>query len=239
MEPEYVAIYAGLTRRHWWWRARSAVVLEHVAALAADRGRPLRILDVGCADGYLLPELARFGRAEGLEPTPGLGPAAGDVSIHPQSLESFAPAARFDLLLLLDVLEHLADPIAFLGHAARLLEPGGAVLITVPAGRLLWTTHDDLNLHLRRYDRQSLAAELAAAGFTATRHEYFFHALALAKLGQRGLERLGGGSRRLPGLPPAWLNTAAGACLRLERRLTRGLALPFGASLLAVARPAG
>ena len=237
MEPEYVAVYAALTRRHWWWRSRSAIVLEHVAAIAAERGRPLAILDVGCADGYLLPELARYGRAEGLEPTPGLRPA-GAAGIHPQPLESFAPETRFDLLLLLDVLEHVADPVALLAHAARLLAPGGAVLITVPAGRLLWTTHDDLNLHLRRYDRRSLEAEIRAAGFVPVLSEYFFHGLALAKLAQRGIEQLGGGSRRLPGLPPAWLNALAERALRLERRLTRRLELPFGASLLAIARRA-
>jgi SAM-dependent methyltransferase len=83
---------------------------------------------------------------------------------------------------MLDVLEHLPDPAAALEHARSLLNPGGRLLITVPALNVLWTTHDDVNHHYIRYDRRSFRLLARNAGVELLSLRYFFHWTCPVKL---------------------------------------------------------
>ena len=103
---------------------------------------------------------------------------------------SFQPGKRYSLILMLDVLEHLADAPAALAYAVELLEPEGVLMITVPAFRWLWTSHDDMNHHGTRYTKQTFARLADLAGMRIDTCRYFFHWLVPLKLAVRAKECL-------------------------------------------------
>jgi SAM-dependent methyltransferase len=237
LDPEYARRYRELYERHWWWRAREQFVLETVRRYRNPGRRP--ILDVGCGDGLLFDRLAEFGDAWGVEGDASLvspdNPHRDRIHVGPFDA-TFQPGRRFSLVLMLDVIEHLPDPAGALRHAAALLEPDGILVATVPAFRILWTTHDVLNHHFTRYTKPSFTALARPAGLDIVRASYFFHWVFPAKLGVRLLEAARQPRPAPPRVPPSWINEPLYLLSRLEQRLVTPLGLPFGSSLLAVAR---
>jgi SAM-dependent methyltransferase len=183
--------------------------------------------------------LAAYGRVEGVEVDPD---TVADGSpwrnrIHFGRFdESFRPDRHYDLVLMLDVLEHLPDPAAALQHARLLLKPHGALLITVPAFNVLWTSHDDLNHHFTRYTKRSLHQLALAAGIRMERMRYLFHWTFPAKLAVRCKETILAGEAAPPELPRAIVNSALTALSKCEQATIGRLPVPFGSSLLAVGR---
>ena len=239
MDSSYAARYRDLFERHWWWRARERVILQTLRALQPPEGWPT-ILDVGCGDGLFFDELGRLPGArivEGVESAAELvspdGPHRRHIHLGPFD-SGFRPGRRYSLILMLDVLEHLPDPVAALRHALSLLEPNGTLLVTVPAFMSLWTRHDDLNHHYTRYDKRSFDALAQQAGLHVERSRYFFHWTFAAKVATRLAERVVHGKPRPPKIPARPVNAALYALSRVEELLVGDLPLPFGSSLLAV-----
>ncbi len=149
--------------------------------------------------------------------------------------EDFRPGRQYDLILFLDVLEHLADPVAALVRARQLLRPCGAILITVPAFPILWTAHDDYNQHHVRFTKNTLAGLLREASLSVGEQRYFFHWMFPAKLIVRLQEAIFRRSK-VPGMvPQSALNYLLYSLSRWEQRTTGNWDLPFGSSLLTVA----
>ncbi len=236
-----------LDDRHWWFVARRRIVLDVLRrALPADPASAtrLRILDIGCGAGATLRELARLGEAYGVDTEPSAVEAAArrsacDVRLGrlPDEIP-FAPDS-FDLVTLLDVLEHVEDDVGSLRTIARLLVPGGMLLCTVPAYAFLWSDHDVVNQHKRRYTRRELAARLALAGFEIRKLTYYntllFPPIAALRLLRHGARRRGGAGADL-GEVPAPLNALLRGIMAAERRWLRIGRFPFGVSVLALAR---
>lgn len=238
MDPAYARRYRDLALRHWWWRARNEYVKDRVSRLLRG-ATSARILDIGCGDAVLFPFLSSFGYVEGIEPdalvvTPD-GPWRERIQLRSFD-ETFTSGQPFDLILMLDVVEHMDDPSGALRHAGRLLAPGGRVLITVPAFNILWTHHDTINRHRVRFTRSSLRGTVEAAGLSVASSGYLFQWLFAAKLVERMKERLGRVTSA-PEIPAPSINTSLYRLCRLEQRVL-GDRLPFGSSLLAeVERP--
>ncbi len=242
MDPSYAALYRELHEKHWWWRDRQLHVLAHLRRVSKARKKGA-ILDIGCGDALLLEELEAFGRPEGLEPDAAIVSSERrerwTIHLCPFD-ERFQPGKQFALILMLDVLEHLDDPDGALRHIARLLEPGGLLISTVPASRALWTNHDDLNRHRTRYSRLELEREIRGAGLEIETFEYFFHWLVPIKLLVRGIEKVTGAQPKPPRLPHPLSNRLFHFITRLEQMTWGKLGLPFGTSILAVAeKPVG
>lgn len=244
MDDNYVTHYLELHRRHWWWRARHSLVMKTVRQVLADRDpqapRP-RILDIGCAGGVTFDDLHTYGDVYGLEPNRELAEAFPRWRDRVERTEfgpDYSGRERFDLILMLDVLEHIEDDHGAALRLAQMLNPGGSVLLTVPALPSLWSVHDEVNRHFRRYTRKSLGEVLQGAGLEPQRNEYFYSwslgLLYLRRWLTRGAQR---DSYRVQ-IPPALVNEAMRLSSLAEQTLFRLLRTspPLGSSILAVAR---
>ena len=140
---------------HWWYRARRDILADYLTR----EGRlpeQARILEIGCGTGHNLPMLASFGSVEAIE----IDPAARDIAslrlgrpvgAAPLPILPGVERNAYDLIAVLDVVEHIEDDVAALKAMAACLKPGGKILITVPAHQWLWSAHDVVNHHHRRY----------------------------------------------------------------------------------------
>lgn len=227
---------------HFWFAGRRDLIARLLHRYAA--GRTGVALDLGCGTGAGLDELARrCGAVLGLDLRPeGL---ADTRRRFPASWLVQADAARLplaegsvDLVLALDVLEHLDDEAA-LREIRRVLRPGGMLVLTVPALRWLWSYRDRDAGHLRRYGRRTLAGRLAASQLRVVWINHYQALLlplvALTRLlGRRGPAWRDLEERRVP-----VLNGLLAAVSRLEVRLASRISWPAGSSLVAVCeRPA-
>jgi SAM-dependent methyltransferase len=198
------------------------------------------LLEVGCGTGATLRGLVAVfpgARVTGVEPAAAAlrVAAAAGCDVVPGSFERLPVAAgSVDMLLALDVLEHLDDDAAGLAEAARALRPGGRLLVTVPALPALWGPHDELNHHRRRYTRAMLRDRVVIAGFRVERVTYFNTLL----LPLAWLERTMARRRHQPAAvqqPAPFVNAVLRRIFALEPPLLRRVDLPIGLSLLLVA----
>jgi len=230
-----MAVYADLYRRHWWWRVRERILLDRIRTLLGDRAHDARILDVGCGAGLFFDALEQFGHVEGIESDPIAVEQSGRwrSRIHVGELETFTADRPFDVILALDVVEHVRAPDIMLRHAARLLASNGRMVITTPAFDWLWTSHDRLNHHVKRYTAAEMRDLVRKAGLDPIDTQYLFQSLVVPKLLVRTKEALRPGAPSVPQIPAPTLNRALETWFRTENAIAGWL--PFGSSVLAVA----
>jgi SAM-dependent methyltransferase len=242
MDEREMKVMLDVDEHHWWYRGRRRIIRAELDKLPLPAGA--QILDAGCGSGRTLQELADYGTVRGLELNPeaaevARGRGVGEVVIG--RLEELPwDDATFDLLTCLDVLEHTPDDRATLRELRRVTKPGGWLLLTVPAYPSLWSTHDEVNHHFRRYGRDTLSSAASDAGWQVRRLTSFNSLLlapaAAVRLSQRR-RRKRSGAEHIPELRlgPTWLNGVLERPLLIEARwLERGRTLPAGLSLLAV-----
>ncbi len=230
-------------RRHWWFVGRRRIVASLLDS-ALGGARDLRILDIGCGTGGMIPVLSRFGRVTGIDPSEEAirysreqYGAQADLCRVDFPREA-PPGGPYDLVTLFDVLEHLDDDGGALGKVAGLLKEEGLLVLTVPAHRFLWSPHDDINHHRRRYACRELRERIAGAGLVLHRMTYFNTFLFPVVWGTRSLRRRLSrkGDRRSDfRIQRDWINNLLSSLFGAERFLLRGTNLPFGVSILAVA----
>ncbi len=226
--------------RHWWYRGRRRVLDVVLRSLDVPVGA--RVLDAGCGSGRNMVELRRFGEVTGIELSrPSVEAArARDVGevVEGSVLEMPFADDSFELAVSLDVIEHLEDDIGALRELRRVVAPGGQLLVTVPAYQWLWSRHDVINHHHRRYSRGTLVAAAQSAGWEVRRTTHFNSLLLPLAAAMRALELLDRGEKGSSldlWIPPAPLNWAMGQPLNIETALIgRGARIPLGLSLLAV-----
>jgi len=222
--------------RHWWFVGRRRLVTD----LLRRGGAGGRMLDLGCGTGGVLQHLGDFGEALGLDPAPeaaGYCRRRGVPMVVGSGLELPFADGSFDAVLALDVIEHVADDVALLQEARRVLRPGGVLLVTVPALPWLWSAHDDVNHHYRRYTLATLRRSLRAGGFRPARVSYYNALLLPLAIARKFLQRLGGSDEHHLEDLPRPLNAALRGVLGLEGAVIGRRDLPIGASLIAAARP--
>jgi SAM-dependent methyltransferase len=242
MDASYSGQYEQLWRNHWWWQARHHVVMDtlHKLRMPGQRGRKPLLLDIGCGGGWAFDDFSRIAEVYGLEPDDVL---AGSQPrwrsrIEPRDFgPHFVSARSYDIVLMLDVLEHLADDAGALANLHNLLNPGGYLVLTVPALPVLWSVHDEINHHFRRYTWKGLRGVLTRQGFELVELRYMFGWSLGLLLARRWLSRRTGGPYRVH-IPPRWVNAPLRWLSRFEELVMRilGGGPLLGSSLLAIAR---
>jgi SAM-dependent methyltransferase len=230
---------AELDATHWWYRGRRDILetlIERSVALPSDA----RILEVGCGTGHNLTMLRRFGRVDATEidgfardiASKRLGHAVLDAALPELN---GVPDRSYDLVAILDVLEHVEEDRASLISMAAKLRPGGRILLTVPAHPWMWSAHDEVNHHKRRYTKKSFRGAVADAGLKLELLTYFnsllFPVAAVKRLASRAAGKKGSDD---DSLPPAALNRMLEGIFRAERYAIGRLPFPLGVSLAAI-----
>jgi len=228
--------------RHWWYQGRRRIVGEVVRALELPSSA--EILDAGCGSGRNMVDLAPLGAVTGVEIAQASAEharARGVGEVVEASLTELPFAAdSFDLAVCLDVIEHIEEDRVALSELRRVVRPTGALLVTVPAYQWLWSEHDLINHHVRRYTRRTLDEVAASAGWTTVWTTYFNSWLLPVAAVHRRLSRLRQSFDEPVSdlqLTPERMNSVLEQPLRFEAWLiARGRRLPAGLSLMAVFR---
>jgi SAM-dependent methyltransferase len=230
---------AEFDERHWWYCARR----EIIAALIRRRAMPPAngaILEIGCGTGHNLAMLGQFGHVDALE----LDDQARAIAekrlgrtIMSAPLPELAgvPDRHYDLIGAFDVIEHIDDDRASIASIAAKLKPGGKFVMTVPAHGWMWSAHDRVNHHKRRYSKRGLRRLIEGSQLRLDSVGYFnsllFPIAVAQRLASKALRKDDADLK----LPPAPLNAALERTFAAERHLIGRLPLPPGLSLFAVA----
>lgn len=224
---------------HWWYRARRDILADYLTRWG-DLPANARILEIGCGTGHNLPMLAQFGEIDAIEidetarakASERLGKPVGTAPLP--ELAGVAPGS-YDLVAVLDVIEHVEDDVAALKAIAAALKPGGKILITVPAHQWMWSAHDVVNHHKRRYSKAGFVALLEKSGLRGRKLGYFNSLLFPVAVAARFAGKLMGKDDSDDSPPPKPLNTLFEGIFRLERHMVGRMPLPPGLSLITLA----
>ena len=240
MEYPQLKLMYELEDSYWWFVARRALVRDLIVRHTA--GSNLKILDAGAGTGALMDSLADLGEVWGCDISPealGFCRKRGLSRLVQCSIEQMEFAdASFDVVTSLDVIEHVEDDQRAVGEMYRVLRPGGVAVVTVPALKFLWSPHDEVLHHLRRYHRGPLRRMLRAAGFEELRLTYLVSFLMPLMVVQRWWLRITSrGAPRIGITPvPAWVDRFFRGVQHVESLFVHTAGLPWGTSLVAVVR---
>jgi len=238
-EAERLELIGSLERTHFWFVARRALVL-HLLERHGQRNASV-VVEVGCGTGLLAATLAEEGRqvvATDLRPEGLLRLRKAGVSAWPvQSSATALPVSEgtADVVLALDVFEHV-DDVQAIAETARILKSGGTAVITVPAMPSLWSSRDEDAGHLRRYTRRMLVDLIGRAGLELVEIRFYQCLLLPLVIATRVLGKRWGSTQRVEERPRGWVNRALLAVNRAEVATSDFVPWPWGSSLAAVAR---
>lgn len=246
MNPEeYEKMYAQ-ENTYWWFQGRKKILLGMIERFHLLGDGTLRVLDIGCGTGLILeglsgrtfslgldfsPKALTFCRQRGLQNL-----IRGDVSHLPIADSSI------DLILALDLFEHIENDRSLMREITRALKPGGCLLATVPAHQYLWSQHDEALHHFRRYSRGEFRSLVAESGLRLRKYSYVitftYIPILLFRIAQK-ISHLFHPTNTKPKthiiMLPGLLNSILIKVLELEGTLLKCMNLPIGVSLLCIA----
>lgn len=234
-KPEFV-------EKDWWFVGRRKIILAILEQYLGSRSG-LKILDVGCGEGDTSLSLSKFGTVYGLDFNAPFLRMAQDRGLHNVVLGSafelpFSNEA-FDVITILDVIEHLQDDVGVLQALKKVLKKGGIIFISVPAFQFLWSEHDVAISHVRRYNNKNLTKTLVKAGLKVERSTYAISLPFPLVVIYKAITRFGKSKRKaqtthlaLPGM----INNLLMRVLSLESKIIGKRNLAFGVSLMSITK---
>lgn len=241
-EHEYGAMY-DLEDFYWWFIARRTLADELIVQETSGRG-PQRVLDIGCGTGANMKAFSRRNTTFGIDLSIQALHFCQKRGIQTVALSSVEQLpfndGTFDVITALDILEHADDDLQALREIRRVSRSTGLLFIAVPAYGFLWSEHDEALKHRRRYTAYELRNKLTITGYQVLRMSYFITTLFFPIFAFRiwqGLFKKSIQPRTSLRILPAWLNGLLIGLLALERKAFAWMNLPFGVSVIALARP--
>lgn len=240
---EYEKMYQS-EESNWWYTGRRDLIMKAVRKFRdTSEDKSMQILDAGCGTGINLRYLKAYGKAYGLDISKEalkFSRIRGPSPLICGSLDKLPlKSKQFDLIVALDVIEHIQDDQAAVRELNRILRPGGCLILTVPAFQLLWSNHDLAVHHKRRYTRSELCDILRLGGFEIKRATYWNFFLFLPVVAMRMLKRatLCKQENKTDLIElPASLNQIFYGLLKVENIILDWLELPLGVSVMCICR---
>ncbi len=241
MEDFYYQNMADIQKTHWWYEGRRVILSSLIEKLSLPE--KAQILEVGCGTGANLEMLQKFGTVSGIEPHSFARDYAQNMSgcdIQDGHLPDALPFKKtFDLIGAFDVIEHVEEDFESLQTIRDKLSDKGHAVFTIPAFQCLWSKHDDINHHKRRYTRQEFLFLLTEAGYDVTfisyYNTYLFPIATLILSLKKLMPKKDSGNVKMPKF--VFINTILRALFSSERFfLTKNISVPLGLSIIAVCR---
>jgi SAM-dependent methyltransferase len=243
MDAKLISTESGLEESYWWFVGRRAIIARCLRSFAKHAHVAV---DAGCGSGRNMLLLSHYSdRVIGFDRSPaalelaaarGFPIACADAQIIPLADSSV------ELICALDLLEHLDSDTLALGEFHRVLQPGGFLLVTVPAYRFLWSEHDEALLHRRRYTASEMHVKLTRSGFQVLKRSYAvffpFLPILLYRLFRGLFPKNPFAPRASHVILPAFANNSLVALLQLEAWMMGAVNLPWGTSIVVVAQRA-
>lgn len=244
MDRDAYAKMADVEGTHWWFVARRKIVKKVIESLHLPPSA--KILEVGCGTGGNLDLLSCFGEVTAVEVDDGAIALAKERCIGrvvtgclPDEVD--LGDEEFDLIVLLDVLEHINDDVGSLVALRKKLKKEGRILITVPAFSFLWGEHDEFHHHVRRYRAGEIVSKLLDCGYELKYTSYYNTLLFPAVVAVRVVNKILGRRHVVDDLkvPRFFLNQLVEKIFSSERFLLPEIKLPFGVSIISIAENKG
>lgn len=242
MNKDLYRMFFEIQKKHWWFVAKKEIVLDFINKYLPEK-RNLRILDIGCGSGLMLNSLESYGQVSGMDMSDDAISFSKEIfsgKVEKGFLPANIPYSKnnFDLVIALDVIEHINEDIEALKNIRTHMVEGGKAIITVPACMMLWSKHDVVNEHKRRYDLKELKSKLVESGFIIEKLSYFntflFLPVLIIRTLNNVLKREENSDLDMPSRP---VNFILYTIFSLEKYVLRICNLPsFGVSLIAVVR---
>lgn len=242
MNKNLYEIFFYIQKKHWWFVARKEIILDFITRYLPNNKNP-KILDIGCGSGYMLNTLELIGQVSGMDMSDDAIRFSKEI-FSGEVMKGFLPANipypenNFDIIVALDVIEHVDDDVGALINLRAHMREGGKIIITVPANMYLWSEHDVINEHKRRYSLEELKTKLVASGFHIERISYYNTFLFPLVLAVRTINNLF--KRKAESdmeMPNSLLNFFLKNIFSFEKYLLRFMNFnSFGVSIITVAR---
>jgi len=235
---------ADMENAYWWHIGKNHLVNALIGHYYKDQN-DLNILEIGCGAGNLTHGLQKYGNVKGFDISPSAiefcrNKGLNDVHVQDVSQMDHTPyAGQFNLILALDVLEHIQDDLLVMSKVRDMLAPGGMFFINVPAHKFLWSEHDEALEHKRRYHSVELKKKLIDSGFEIVSKSYFVSITSPGIILYRFWNNIFGRSaypKTSYVILPKFLNDIMVKTLELETRMLIKFGLPFGVTLNIIAR---
>jgi ubiquinone/menaquinone biosynthesis C-methylase UbiE len=243
-------VYEVLNHDEWWWEVGRRELVKNLLHRfgvngvegSQTNGTGPRILEIGCGSGALLQDLQHYGTAVGLDVA---APALANcrdrgldcVSLADVTALPFADE-QFNVVIAIDVLEHVEDDAAAIREINRVTKNGGKVILTVPAFQMLWSRRDVQCHHHRRYLRDDFRTRVQKGGFRILKSTYinlplFFPLFMMVKAGRLSSKQAPSIRMDYALVPPP-INQILSRVVEYEAKLLRRISLPLGSSIACV-----
>lgn len=242
MRPLNYEVMFDVEDYHWWFVGRRAIVFTQIEDALEERAG-LRTLDIGCGTGATMDHLKRYGQPHGIDlselPLSFSRKRGHERVLRASATELPFDSESFDLITALDVVEHLDEDVKGLAEISRVLKMGAPAVIFVPAFQSLWGPNDVQSGHKRRYRLDELRSAVEKAGLRVERISYANFAMFIPIwLGRKILTMLGRAEQAENRINHPIINNLLAKLFSSEAGWLRRHSLPFGVSIICVARKA-
>ena len=241
MEIEYEKKYHEVETENWWFVSRRRYLL----GLLRDAPKDSLLLDIGCSSGIFLKDLERLGfKKENLfgidisEKAIENCKNNGIQNVFVMDAQKISLTEKFDIIVASDCLEHLRDDIGAIKNWSALLKTGGMLCVFVPAFQSLWSTHDEVNMHYRRYTNKELEDKLTSEKLTILKSSYWNFSLFIPLYLFRKIDGILSRNKKKEGqvIEGKITNVVLLQLLLFENRLLKYVNFPFGVSTFCIAK---